>query len=102
MIVYNVTVKVEDEIKTAWLDWMQNEHIPEVMACGIFIKAQMSRIIMEEDSENTFAISYTCATKKVFDEYKLKFAEELQKKHINRFGDKAIAFRTLMEVIKEF
>ena len=35
-------------------------------------------------------------------QYQIKFAPELQKKHSARFGKKAVAFRTLMEVIEEF
>ena len=102
MIIYNVTVSVEDSVKVDWLEWMQNEHIPEVMACGIFIKAQMNHVIAQGDSDNTFSISYTCYTLKDLHQYQFKFASELQQKHIDRFGDKAVAFRTLMELVQEF
>ena len=43
MIIYNVTVSVEESVQTEWLNWMRNKHIPEVMACGIFTKAQISK-----------------------------------------------------------
>jgi len=36
MIMYNVTVMVEEDLATAWLDWMNQTHIPEVMATGFF------------------------------------------------------------------
>ena len=45
MIIYNVTVSVEESIKTDWLDWMKTEHIPEVMATGVFAKAQIPLIM---------------------------------------------------------
>ena len=32
MIVYNVTVSVDENITSDWLAWMKDEHIPEVMA----------------------------------------------------------------------
>jgi hypothetical protein len=34
--------------------------------------------------------------------YQVNFAPELQKKHLERYGKKVVAFRTLMEVIKEY
>ena len=102
MIIYNVTVSVEESIKTDWLNWMKVEHIPEVMACGIFIKAQINRVISQGDSNNTFAIAYTCSSMKDLHQYQMKFSVELRQKHIDRFGDKAVAFRTIMEVIEEF
>jgi len=102
MIIYNVTVSVEENVKNDWLNWMKIEHIPEVMACGIFTKAQINRVIVQDDSDNTFAIAYTCSSMKELHQYQIKFAPELQKKHDKKFKEKAIAFRTLMEVIEEF
>lgn len=102
MILYNVTVSVEESVQNEWLNWMKIEHIPEVMACGIFTKAQINRVIVQADSDNTFAIAYTCSSMKELHQYQIKFAPELQKKHDEKFKEKAIAFRTLMEVIEEF
>ena len=102
MIIYNVTVSVEESAENEWLSWMKAEHIPEVMACGIFSKAQINRVIVQANSNNTFAIAYTCSSMKDMHQYQIKFAPKLQKKHSARFGKKAVAFRTLMEVIEEF
>jgi len=102
MIIYNVTISVEESITSDWLAWMQHEHIPEVMGCGIFTKAQINRVITHSDSDNTFAIAYTCLTMEELHQYQLKFSVGLQKKHIARYGDKVVAFRTIMEMIEEF
>ena len=102
MIIYNVTVTVEEDIKDDWLKWMKSEHIPELMAFGIFYKAQISRVIVEGDSNDTFAIAYTCPGMKQLNRYQTRFSAQLQEKHIARYGDKVVAFRTIMEVIEEF
>ena len=102
MIIYNVTVSVEESIKTDWLNWMKTEHIPEVMAAAVFTKAQINRVIVQGDSNNTFAIAYTCPSMKDLHKYQVNFSAELQQKHLARYGDKAVAFRTIMEVIEEF
>jgi hypothetical protein len=36
MIVYNVTVSVKNSIVKEWLEWMKNEHIPELMNTEYF------------------------------------------------------------------
>ena len=102
MIIYNVTVSVEESIKTDWLNWIKTEHIPEVMAAAVFTKAQINRVIVQGDSNNTFAIAYTCPSMKDLHQYQVNFAAELQENHLARYGDKAVAFRTIMEVIEEF
>ena len=102
MIIYNVTVSVEESIKKDWLVWMQDVHIPEVMATGIFFKSQINRVVAKGDSDNTFAIAYTCKNMKDLHQYQFKFASDLQQKHVTRYGSKVVAFRTLMEVVQEF
>ena len=102
MIIYNVTVSVEESIKTDWLNWMKTEHIPEVMAAAVFTKAQINRVIVQGDSNNTFAIAYACSSMKDLHQYQIECSAELQQKNIARYGDKAVAFRTIMEVIEEF
>jgi len=102
MIVYNVTVNIDESIVDDWLTWMQEIHIPEVMKTGVFIKSQLNRVIVQGDTGETYAIAYTCASMKDLHQYQVKFAPELQQKHMARYGDKAVAFRTLMEVIKEY
>tara|TARA_B110000003_G_scaffold271736_1_gene306396 strand:- start:1009 stop:1317 length:309 start_codon:yes stop_codon:yes gene_type:complete len=102
MIVYNVTVNIDESIVDDWLTWMQEIHIPEVMKTGVFIKSQLNRVIVQGDTGETYAIAYTCTSMKDLHLYQINFAPELQQKHMARYGDRAVAFRTLMEVIKEY
>lgn len=102
MIKYNITISVEECIKNDWLNWMKTKHIPEVMATGIFKKAQLNRVIVSGDSNHTFAITYTCLNMKRLHNYQSIFASSLQQKHQSRYGEKAIAFRTIMEEIETF
>ena len=37
MIIYNVTIKVEGKIAEAWLHWLLDEHIPDVIQTNCFI-----------------------------------------------------------------
>ena len=102
MIVYNVTVNIEESIVDDWLYWIKKIHIPEVMKVGVFIKAQLNRVIVEGDTGETYAISYTCESMKELHHYQVNFAPELRKKHLERYGKKVVAFRTLLEVVKEY
>ena len=67
MIIYNITISVEKEIVQEWLDWMQKKHIPQVMSTGCFLKAQINKVLALDDSEETYAIAYTCIDKKNFE-----------------------------------
>jgi len=102
MIIYNVTVNVDETIAKEWLSWMQGTHNPDVMNTGIFLKSQINRVIAKDDTGITFAIAYTCPSMKDLHQYQINFATKLQQQHVARYGDKAVAFRTLMEVIQEY
>lgn len=99
MILYNVTVKVEKSVHEEWLAWMQQVHIPDVMATGKFEEYKLCRILHEEADGVTYAIQYFAPDMAAFQRYRAEDAKRLQAEHTERFRDKYVAFRTLMEVL---
>ncbi|MBL0234224.1 MAG: DUF4286 family protein [Chitinophagaceae bacterium] len=100
MILYNVTVKTDHSIAEAWLQWMKQEHIPEILATGCFTKASILRLLEVDDSEGpTHAVQYFAESKANYNRYLDKFAAELRKKAIQKWGEKFIAFRSVMQVV---
>ncbi len=97
--IYNVTVKVEHEIHDEWLEWMQDTHIPEVLSTQKFVDAKIMRVLVSEDDGMTYAIQYRFETPDDFDQYQKEFAPHLQQKSKEKYGEKALAFRTLMKEI---
>jgi len=103
MIIYNVTVNIEESVQQEWLAWMKKTHIPEVINTGMFVSAKMSKVLVEEQMGGiTYSIQYSCESKAKLDEYQEKFAPQLQQEHTKKFQGKFVAFRTLLEVISEF
>ena len=99
MIIYNVTISVDDYIAEEWLTWMKARHIPAVMATGLFVEYRILRVITGEHSHHTFAIQYTLESHAHLDQYQLEHAPALQKEHLEKYGDKAVAFRTVLEIV---
>jgi hypothetical protein len=100
MIIYNVTLNVDDSIHHQWLEWMQNEHIPEVLSTGLFTGYRLCRLLDVQDDGTTYTAQYSCRSLDEYNEYKAKHAPRLQQESLKKFGDKATAFRTLMEVVE--
>jgi hypothetical protein len=101
MIVYNVTLNIEDDVHDSWLKWMQETHIPEVMETGMFQEYSMSKLLTRQHDETgtTYVIQYLAKTQEDYDNYQKDFAPALQAKTQVLFGGKFVAFRTLMERI---
>ncbi len=100
MLLYNVTVKLEKDIHADWLNWMQNVHVPEVLATGFFCESKILRLLEPEDEEGfTYTIQYFCESRDLLNRYWRESAPALQAAHTERFRGKFVAFRTVMEVV---
>ncbi len=101
MVIYNVTVNVEENIAQEWLEWMKNVHIPQMMITGKFQGHRILRIVSRSEGEagQTFAIQYFCENLKKLQEYEAHFSQKLRQEHTDKYGDKVMAFRTILEDI---
>lgn len=103
MIIYNVTINVEDEIHDAWLVWMKDTHLPMIMDTGKFESYKMMRLLSRQEDETgmTYAIQYFAKDMESYEDYASNHAPALQQHTQAMFGGKFIAFRTLMELTHE-
>lgn len=99
MIIYNVTVNIDDDVHLEWVEWMKNEHIPKVMATGYFLENRMCRLMVEEESGTSYTIQYTLKSLADYEEYRKLHSPTLQKEHGEKYRDKFVAFRSLMELV---
>lgn len=102
MIIYNVTIIIDQSVHDEWLNWMKEVHIPEVMKTGKFLNNKICRLIdAEEEGGLTYAIQYTAESLMKYEEYVKNHADELQKEHTEKYAGKFGAFRTLLKVVHE-
>jgi len=100
MFIYNVTIKVANAVSNEWLDWLKEEHIPDVMATGCFCEHTILRLMEVDDSEGpTYAIQYKAESKSAYNNYIEKHAQLLRQKSFDKWGDNFIAFRSIMQIV---
>ncbi len=101
MILYNVTINVDENIHLEWVQWMKKTHIPEVMATGKFIDFKMFKVITRQPDETgvTYSVQYFAKTLADYESYKADFGPALQIKTMQKYGDALMAFRTVLETV---
>lgn len=100
MIIYNVTVKVETSIANNWLEWLKEEHIPEILATGCFHDASVLQLMEPVDEEGvTYAIQYKAQSESDYQRYIREHAGIMRQKGLDQWGNRFIAFRSVMKVI---
>ncbi|MCW3073378.1 MAG: hypothetical protein JWP69_447 [Flaviaesturariibacter sp.] len=99
-IIYNVTIKVDKGIATAWLAWLLEEHIPAIIATGCFHSYKVVRLLETDDAEGpTYAIQYFATDLAEYTRYIREHAPAFRQDSTNKWGNAFIAFRSVMEVI---
>lgn len=100
MIVYSVTVSIDKAVEADWLDWMQKVHVPEVMETGYFLESHVQRLLEpapHDPDSATYNFQYVCASMSEFNAYQEREAPRLQAGHTQRYKDRFVAFRTILE-----
>lgn len=102
MIIYNVTINVEDDVHEQWLSWMKQMHIPDVMRTGFFTEYKMAKLLTRQPDETgaTYVIQYTAKSMTDYETYQRDCAPALQAETKKFFDGKFVAFRSLMEVVE--
>jgi hypothetical protein len=103
MILYSVTTSIDSVREAEWAAWMRATHLPAVMATGCFAHYRFCRLLHQDDEAGgtTYNVQYLLADVAAYEHYKADFAPALQAETRAKFGDSALAFRTLLEVIEQ-
>lgn len=101
MYILNVTSKVTWPIHEAWLQWMKEVHIPGVMATGCFTRSRILRLLETDEAEGpTYAIQYTALDLGHYETFVKQFDPALRLEMTKKWGDRYIAFRSLMQEVE--
>ncbi|HEY1038937.1 MAG TPA: DUF4286 family protein [Bacteroidia bacterium] len=96
MFIYNVTVNLDESVHEEWLNWMKTKHIPDVLMTGCFTGARVLKVLADDEGV-TYSVQYDFDTMERYDRYRAEFAPALQKEHMDRYSNKFVAYRTLLE-----
>jgi hypothetical protein len=100
MIVYNISMKVDASVENEWVLWQQQEHIPEIMASGQFADYKFYKLLQEDnDGSVTYIVQYFAASFENYQYYIDHVAPRLRQKALDKWGNKFIAFRFVMQVV---
>jgi hypothetical protein len=100
-ITYNVTTKVDWLVHDAWLKWMIEVHIPNVISTGCFDKHTLVRILETDESEGaTYAVQYHTDVIERYHEYIGSHSSALRKEVMDKWGARIISFHTLMGTVQ--
>jgi hypothetical protein len=97
MIIYNVTAILEDSIHEEYLAYMQQIHMPEVMASGKFISCNLLLLTEPVNEGITYCAQYITDDIEKLNDYRLNYSPKLQEDLSRKFGTSCLTFRSVLE-----
>lgn len=97
MIVYEVTVAPESDLRSAFETYMRETHIDEVLATGCFVAAQFVSA-----SSGSYATRYTASTQEDLDRYLEQHAQRLRADFAAHFPTGVTVTREVWEILEEW
>jgi len=103
MYIYNVTTNIDEAAHDQWLQWMNETHLPEILATGKFQNAKMCKVLIDEEMGGyTYSVQFTVVDRETLQRYYTEDADRLRTKASKLFSGKFVSFRTELEIISEY
>jgi hypothetical protein len=94
-------MKVLPEIVQDWINWQKEEHIPDIMATGLIDSYKFFRLLEQDETDGpTYIVQYFISSRNNYDRYINEHAPLLRKKAQEKWGNRFVGFRTLMETVQ--
>lgn len=100
MFLFNNTVGIDKVVEEEWLVWMRNEHIPEIMSCGLFSSVKFYKVLHDNPDETvSYSVQFFTDSIDKIQHYLDRFAPQHVAELHKKFKDRHVAFRTLLQEI---
>ena len=99
MLLYNITIILEEAAANEWLAWTQEEHIPALMATGKFVSNRLLKVVDSPNEGVTYCLQFVLNSNVDYESYKAEHAPAMQEELNTRFQNRHVSFQTLMEYV---
>jgi hypothetical protein len=100
MLLYNETIGIDKDCEVEWLQWVKEKYIPEVLKTGMFESSRIFKVLHDQDDGTTsYSIQYFAHSIEHIEQYLEVFAPKLIEEHRQKFHNRHVAFRTLLEEV---
>ena len=99
MILFNITIILDNEIHNEWLHWMKTRQIPDIMNTGCFVSNRLLHVLDSPNEGVTYCVQYISDSLEKLNEFKQKHEQSIQAKLPEQFNNKLVLFSTVMEFI---
>ena len=99
MLLYNLTTIIEDTAAAEWLTWTREQYVDAIMATGKFVSHRLLRVVDSPNEGVTFCLQFVAENAREYDDYQRLYAENIERMADEKFKNRSVCYRSLMEYI---
>ncbi len=99
MILYNITIIIEDSMQEEWLGWMNKNFVDRVMDTELFASSRLLKVLDSPNEGITYCIQFIADNISLYHQFKQDHEPVILEDLSSRFANRFVSFSTLMELI---
>jgi hypothetical protein len=102
MILYNITINVEESIHSQWMNWMKTEFIKEMLASNLFTEYKIMRLLNEVEGQTgmTYSFQFFLNSLSDLNKFQDSYQDAIDKKLYTLYKNQFVEFRSVLEKIE--
>lgn len=99
MILYNITVILEETIEAEWLKWINQFFVPEALSGNLLVSNRILKVLDSPNEGVTYCLQFIADDIAKYNQFKETQSPALLESHTLKFKNQAVSFSTVMEFI---
>lgn len=99
MILYNITIIIDDAIEKDWISYVQGTYIPQMMESGAFVSNRLLKVLDSPNEGYTYCLQFIADDLAKYHDFQNTFSTTIQAAHQQQFENKFVSFSTIMEYV---
>ncbi|SEJ28884.1 protein of unknown function [Cyclobacterium xiamenense] len=100
MILYTITINIDNEREAEFVEWMKYEYLPRVMQTGLFFEKRFFRLLQEDNGDGiNFSAQFFAESMEDLEFYQKKYSATLWDMLKEKFGSQFVSFRSVLESV---
>ena len=101
MILFSLTVNIDKEVETEWLQWMKELFVPSLWLTGYFEEKRFLKLLNEEEQNAgvTYSLQLTVATLVKMKEFEAQHLQDFRLMLYGKYTGRLVDFYTILETV---
>lgn len=100
MILFSLTVNIDNEIEAEWLEWMRQTFIPNIWLTGLFDEKRFLRLISNDEQGGlTYSLQLTIENLSKYGEFEKHHLQDFRGMLYGKYAGRLVDFHTILEKV---